>query len=51
MNPVFWLLVALAILLIWWMATPLFRKIGRSFTKAADKTKKTMFEDEVERKK
>lgn len=50
MNPVFWLLVVLGIVLVWWFLTPLFRKIGKSFTRAANKTKETMFEDETERK-
>lgn len=51
MNPVFWLLVILGLGLIWWMLTPLFRRIGRSSKSAIDKTKKEIFEDEeTERK-
>lgn len=45
MNPVFWLLVILALVGVWFILTPMFKHIGKSTTDMVDKAKKEMFDD------
>lgn len=46
MNPVFWLLVILALAVIWLVLAPIFKHIGRSVGGMAYKAKKEMFDNE-----
>ena len=50
MNPVFWFLVILALVGVWFILTPIFKRIGKSTTGMVDKAKKEMFDDDIEGK-
>lgn len=48
MNPVFWLLVILALVILWFILSFLFKRIGNLAVKTASHIKKEMLEDESE---
>ncbi len=48
MNPVFWLLVILALVILWFILSFLFKQIGNLAVKTASHIKKEMLEDESE---
>lgn len=42
MNPIFWILVVLALVALWFLLNFTFRKIGKFFIKVYYKTKKNL---------